>query len=755
MPSVKILIVEDENIIARDICVRLEHFGYAVAATVATGEESIVQARALRPDLVLMDIVLCGPMDGIEAARVIREEMNIPVIFITAFADDRNLQRAKVTGPFGYLLKPVEDRELHITIEMALYRHSMEQQLRESYDFNQLLVQTIPFGMDIVDEEGHILFMSDNLKKQFRVTGTEKHCWEIYRDDKTQCAACPLIPGVDLRNHPGIEVSGISGGRTFHITHTRMTYQGKPAVLEVFQDFTERKQTELALRHSEELFSKAFRTSSDAIAISRIADGAFIEINRGFTEQTGYERGEVLGKSAITLGIWVDAALRDQFIGELADRGDVKNFEAGFRIKSGETRSGLMSARPIEIDGERCMLSITRDITDRLLLEQQLNQAQKMEGIGTLASSIAHDFNNILNVILGFTMQLMKHASDPEKVQRYCQTIEKSAMRGAELSAQLLSFARKSGREMSPVDVAALVDEMAALCAETFPPSITIRKSVADALPRVLGDRGELYQVLLNLCVNARDAMTGCDREGGHVLTIEAITADAGGTVSPRLLQGHGERSIELRVTDTGVGIPKEIRERIFEPFFTTKERGKGTGLGLSVAYNVVRNHRGTILLESEEGTGSTFRIFLPPMPGENSRKGKKSSPVKRPEGVLLVDDEIVMLELGKELLDEKGYRVFVAPDGPAALEIYRKNRDAIDIVVLDLVMPGMDGGQVYVELKKMNPRVKAFFCTGYMSDKVITDLLAENDLKAIQKPVHPELFIRTIREILAEDPAR
>jgi CheY-like chemotaxis protein len=249
--------------------------------------------------------------------------------------------------------------------------------------------------------------------------------------------------------------------------------------------------------------------------------------------------------------------------------------------------------------------------------------------------------------------------------------------------------------------------------------------------------------------------MTGCDREGGHVLTIEAITADAGGTVSPRLLQGHGERSIELRVTDTGVGIPKEIRERIFEPFFTTKERGKGTGLGLSVAYNVVRNHRGTILLESEEGTGSTFRIFLPPMPGENSRKGKKSSPEKRPEGVLLVDDEIVMLELGKELLDEKGYRVFVAPDGPAALEIYRKNRDAIDIVVLDLVMPGMDGGQVYVELKKMNPRVRAFFCTGYMSDKVITDLLAENDLKAIQKPVHPELFIRTIREVLAEDPAR
>jgi len=219
MPSAKILVVEDENIIARDICARLEHFGYVVAAPVATGEESIIRARALRPDLVLMDIVLCGSMDGIEAARVIREEMNTPVIFITAFADDKNLERAKVTEPFGYLLKPVEDRELQITIEMALYRHRMEQQLRESYDFNHLLVQTIPFGMDIVDEEGHILFVSDNLKEQFRVTGTEKHCWEIYRDDKTQCTGCPLISGVDLRNHPGSKFPGypVAGRFTLRI----------------------------------------------------------------------------------------------------------------------------------------------------------------------------------------------------------------------------------------------------------------------------------------------------------------------------------------------------------------------------------------------------------------------------------------------------------------------------------------------------------------------------------------------------------
>jgi len=754
MPSERILVVEDENIVARDICARLEHFGYSVSEPVATGEEAIARARELKPDLVLMDIMLRGPMDGIQAASAIRLEMDVPVVYLTAFVDDKNLQRAKVTEPFGYLLKPFEERELRITIEMALYKHRMERQLRESNAFNRLLVQTIPFGMDIVDESGRILFMSDSLKREFSTNGVEHFCWEIYREDRTQCGDCPLKTREAPMSPMGIEVPGIAGGRTFQITHTRMTYDGQPAVLEVFQDITERKRTERALRQSEDRFSKAFRTSSDSIVISRIADGTYVEVNQGFTEQTGYGREEAVGKSALALGIWADPAQRDQFIRELAARGDVKNFEASFRIRSGEIRSGLISARQIDIEGERYMLSITRDITDRLQLEQQLNQAQKMEGIGTLASSIAHDFNNILNNILGFTMQLRKHAADAAKVERYCQTIEKSAVRGAELSAQLLSFARKTRRETSPVDVAALVDEMAALCTDTFPTSITVRKIVGRDLPHVVGDRNELYQVLLNLCVNARDAMTGEGRSGDQVLTIEAVSADAGGTVSPHLLQAYGERSVELRVSDTGSGIPKEIRDRIFEPFFTTKERGKGTGLGLSVAYNVVRNHRGTILVESEEGSGSTFRIFLPPVPGENPRTGERSPGRKRPEGVLLVDDESVMLDLGKELLEEQGYAVHVAPGGREALELYTSHRDEIDIVVLDLVMPGMDGGQLYLELKKINPGIKAFFCTGYMSDRVITELLAEEDLRAIQKPVPPELFIRTIREVLDQDRA-
>ncbi|HTO94652.1 MAG TPA: PAS domain S-box protein, partial [Bacteroidota bacterium] len=447
MPSAKILVVEDENIVARDICARLEQFGYDVAPPVATGEDAIARARESRPGLVLMDIMLRGAMDGIEAARVIREELNVPVVYLTAYVDDKNLQRAKVTEPFGYLLKPFEERELHITIEMALYKHAMEQQLRETNAFNALLVHTIPFGMDIVDMEGHILFISDNMKKLFPDTGAEKRCWEVYREDRTQCAGCPLRSSEDLASLVGLESTGIVGGRTFQITHTRMTYLGRPAVLEVFQDITEKKKTERELRQSEDRFAKALRTSPDAVGISRLADGTFIEVNQGYTELSGYTREELVGKSAIELGLWAEPAERERLVDELQKNGQVRNLEMCYRTKGGETRSALVSARPIEIDGEQCMLNVVRDITDRQLLELQLAQAQKMEGIGTLASSIAHDFNNILNNILGFTMQLRKHAADTAKVERYSQTIEKSAVRGAELSAQLLSFARKARRE--------------------------------------------------------------------------------------------------------------------------------------------------------------------------------------------------------------------------------------------------------------------------------------------------------------------
>jgi CheY-like chemotaxis protein len=275
---------------------------------------------------------------------------------------------------------------------------------------------------------------------------------------------------------------------------------------------------------------------------------------------------------------------------------------------------------------------------------------------------------------------------------------------------------------------------------------------VEEPLQAILGDHGELYQVLLNLCVNARDAILarGSGFAGNIILT--AQPARVGEDISPQLLKLQSVNFIELSVEDNGVGIPSDIREKIFDPFFTTKERGHGTGLGLSVVYNSVRNHHGTILVESEDGKGSKFRVFLPAAgAAEHREEVTVVEPRKTGQSarVLIVDDEESMQELGRELLEEEGFDVVIAGDGMEALEMYRTRHKEIDLVILDLVMPIMDGGQTYLELKKINPLLKALFCTGFMPDQVISALLEEERLIAIQKPFIPDVFVRTVRQVL------
>ena len=373
-----------------------------------------------------------------------------------------------------------------------------------------------------------------------------------------------------------------------------------------------------------------------------------------------------------------------------------------------------------------------------------------------MAGGIAHDFNNILNNVIGFVMQIKKHAGEPEKVLKYSQTIEKSATRGAELSSQLLSFARKAKRESVTVDAAQVVEEVFSICTETFPGSVTVNRHIDADLYALQGDHGELYQVLLNLCVNARDAVLSRGTDASGTVTIGAYNGQVGEGVSAQMLATQTDRIVELRVSDDGTGIPGPIRERIFDPFFTTKERGRGTGLGLSVVYNIVRNHRGTILVDSEEGKGTTFHIYFPAAPAAAPAPASRQlqAPSKgKQETILVVDDEESMQDLGRELLEEHGYKVLIASNGPEAIEIYRSQPQIVKRVILDLVMPGMDGGQTYLELKKCNPNVKAVFCTGYMPDAVISALLEEEHLHAIQKPFNPDQFVQLVRDVLDATP--
>jgi len=881
MSQTSILVVEDEHIVARDIASRLHKRGYVVAGIASTATEAIEQAGRTHPDLVLMDIMLRGDVDGITAADQIRDLYDTPVVYLTAYADEHTLQRAKVTDAFGYILKPFEERELCITIEMALYKHRMEARLRESERWLATTLRSIGDGIIAADTSGNITFLNpvaeqitgwlsaEALQHQlaevfntafddvgtgppatvlvsksgkripieesaapikddrgvitgmvvvFRDVTEQRHAEEALRVSEARVtgivasamdaiitidsnqriilfnAAAEQVFGwsshealgrhveefIPSRYRPShkehIDEFGVSGamkrrmGRPGIVTGLRhggiefpieasisqVESQGERLYTIILRDITERLKAEEALRKSEERYRQFFEEDLTGDYIVR-ADGTLRDCNPAFARILGFP--DVATALTCNLhALYPSEHVRDEFLNLLHARRRIVEHEKdlvrpdGQLIHCVENAIGVFDANDQLIEYKGYMY----DITERKRLEEQLRQAHKMESIGTLASGIAHDFNNILNNVIGFVMQIKKHASDPEKVLKYSHTIEKSATRGAELSSQLLSFARKAKRESTTVDVAQVVDEVLSVCTETFPSSVAVSRHVDPELSAILGDHGELYQVLMNLCVNARDAVLARGYDFPGTVTIGAYNGQVGEGVSAQMLAMQAERFVELRVSDDGMGIPGAIREKIFDPFFTTKERGRGTGLGLAVVYNIVRNHHGTILVDSEEGEGTTFHVYFPavtaaaPVPAAENR----SAPARgNQETILVVDDEDSMQDLGRELLEENGYKVLIASNGPEAIEVYRSQPQIIKLVILDLVMPGMDGGQTFVELKKINPRVKAFFCTGYMPDAVISALLDEEHLQAIQKPFNPDQFVQLVRDVLDQPP--
>lgn len=878
MTQASILVVEDEHIVAKDIAARLTRRGYSVVAVASTAAEAIAEAGKHRPDLVLMDIMLKGEVDGITAADRIRELYALPIVYLTAYADDHTLQRAKVTDAFGYILKPFEERELSITIEMALYKHRIEARLRESERWLATTLRSIGDAIIAADTTGAITFMNpiaERLTGWLVASATGRQLADVFKtafehDEAHEAGATVLVgragaripieeSAAPIKDDRGetigivvvfrdvteqraaeealrvsearmtgiiqsamdaiITVTGrreivlfnssaehmfrcsaagaigrtideffavssraatlkalevFAGARTpkarlgesdvvsglradgtefpLEVSISQVETRGERLMTLVLRDITERQQAENDLRESEERYRRLFEDDLTGNFIARV-DGTLLDANPAFARIVGFP-SVVSAMQCNVLSLFSSPEVREAIFSMLRMRGRVEEYEVDLVRPDGQLIHVVMNAvaiiAPDSSVGE--FKGYMYDITERKKLEEQVRQSHKMESIGTLASGIAHDFNNILNNVIGFVLQIKKHAHEPEKVLKYSTTIEKSATRGAELSAQLLSFARKAKRESVTVNVAQIVDEVFSLCGETFPKAITVTRHCDDALRSILGDHGEIYQVLLNLCVNARDAVSSRRQGGAGAIGIGAFNGKVGERISASMLGVPAEYYVEIRVSDDGVGIPADIRERIFDPFFTTKERGRGTGLGLSVVYSIVRNHHGTIVVDSEEGEGTTFHVYFPAIPSAVqhvpvvvpvvSARGKN-------ETILIVDDEESMQELGSELLEDEGYQVLIASTGQEAVEVYRRHRDRIRLVVLDLVMPGMDGGQTYLELKKMDPDLKAFFCTGYMPDQVISALLEEEHLQAIQKPFNPEAFVQLVRDVL------
>jgi len=422
-----------------------------------------------------------------------------------------------------------------------------------------------------------------------------------------------------------------------------------------------------------------------------------------------------------------------------------------------DNRSYHVSNSPIvHGDGSISKMTVFRDTTDLKKLETQLQQAQKMEAIGTLAGGIAHDFNDILMAIQGHTSIMLMNKASAHSDFGHLRGIEDNIESAADLTRQLLGFARGGKYEVKPTDLNELIKKQNRMFGRTKK-EITIRGKYKKDLWSVEVDRGQIEQVLLNLYVNAWQAMPG----GGNLnLETENVTLDET-DVKPFSIEPG--RYVKISVTDTGVGMDKATREKIFDPFFTTKEMDRGTGLGLASVYGIIKNHGGFINVYSEKGHGTTFNIYLPASASAQARRAglpasekdvieeKKSTgdTLRGSETVLFVDDEDMIIEIVEEMLEQLGYKVLTARSGKEAIEIYEENKQRIDIVILDVVMPDMSGGETYDKLKEINPDIKVLLASGYSMNGSATEIMDRGCNGFIQKPAKTRELSQKLREIL------
>jgi len=522
--------------------------------------------------------------------------------------------------------------------------------------------------------------------------------------------------------------------------------------LGILMDITERKQAERALFRSEEKYRTLFEESKDAILITT-PEGKFIDVNSAGVQLFGYSSKEEITRTDIGNDLYWNPNDREKFLALMDRQGFVKDYELEIKTKEGKKFTVLETATTVrdEQGNVTAYRGIVRDITAQKELEQQLIQAQKLESLGTLAGGIAHDFNNILGIILGYTNLLQGRTPSQELLEKALETINGAVGRGKNLVKQILTFARKTDVLYGPVYLNLLITEVARMLAETFPKTIAVELNLGKSLPAIVADPTQILQVVLNLCVNARDAMPN-----GGTLRITTQRCDG---VSLRSLfpDAEQEHYLQMSVADTGIGLEEKVKSRIFEPFFTTKEKGKGTGLGLSVVYGVVKSHDGLIRVESEPGKGSTFHLYFPiPKTEGEPRESLEIDKGEVPGGsetLLLVEDEEFLRELVKTLLGSKGYQVLTARDGEEAVEIYRQHRASITMVLMDMGLPKLSGQDAFLKLKTINPKVKLIFASGYLDQDTLTEVIKAGAKDFVPKPYNPNELFKKIRSVLDEKP--
>lgn len=510
------------------------------------------------------------------------------------------------------------------------------------------------------------------------------------------------------------------------------------------EEINERKHVEDTLRESNERFFSAFENAPTIMAISSLEGSRCLDVNQSFVDAFGFSRDELIGNSFIELGI-ISQSERKKILEAIEVHGRASNLELTYFTKSGKHLILNYYGQIIPVAGEKRLLSIALDITEQRRIEQQYYQSQKMESIGRLAGGVAHDFNNMLSIIIGQAeLSLMQiEQSDPRRGR--LEQILDAANRSAEITSQLLAFSRNQTIEPRVLDLNATVSGMLNMLRRLIGEDIDLTWNPGHGLRKVKIDPSRFDQIMANLCVNARDAVDGVgtiDIQTGNVSIEKGRWCDDA-DIAP------GEY-VMISVSDNGCGMSRDVMEHIFEPFYTTKEVGRGTGLGLATVFGIVRQSGGNIKVYSEPGQGTTFRIYFPAVEDKAGARVEEETPLTGgSETVLVVEDEPAIMRLTTDMLSILGYTVYSANSPEEARVLAEKYKGEIDLLITDMIMPGMNGRDLSEQLLIVNPAMKRLFMSGYTANVMAKRCAMENDMHFLQKPFTIQLLAAKVREAL------
>jgi PAS domain S-box-containing protein len=645
----------------------------------------------------------------------------------------------------------------------ATDRKRAEAELRESEGRIRSIIDSLPSGMHFyrLEPDGRLVFAGANPAAD-RILGVDNNRFV----GKTIEEAFPALASTEIPDrYRKAAAEGIpwdteqvvyDGGEIRGAYEVHAFRTGPGAMATVFSDITGRKRAMERLRRSEEEFRNFFR-SAPMMLHSIDKDARIVAVNDRWLEVMGYSAGEVLGRQLYDFLTEESARYsREVAVPEFLVTGFAKEISYRFVKKNGEIIDVLLtSAAERDSEGRFVRsMAVTEDVTERKRaeserrkLEAQLQQAMKMEAVGRLAGGVAHDFNNLLTAIIGNIELAAMKLSASHPVAGMLGEANKAAERAAALTQQLLAFSRKQIIEPRVLDLNELISGLRMMLDRLIGEHIELETSLGEGLGAVRIDPGQFEQILANLVVNARDAMPDGGRIG--ISTSNADILEDYGEAHPETRAG---RYVLLAVSDTGQGIPEDVRPHIFEPFFTTKPKGSGTGLGLSTIYGVAKQAGGSVEVRTQPGKGTTFEIYLPRVEEELSRPAagfRKGGMPAGDETVLVVEDEDIVRELCVRVLSRLGYKVLSAPNGRAALELAGSFGGRIDLLVTDVVMPGMNGRETADRLAGIHPEAKVLFASGYTEDAIVRHGVLEEGVSFIAKPYSPAVLAEKIREIL------